>query len=161
MKLRSTRGEYWLAVSDSATIVTENTTPATVIIEVAMAESMPRAPSAPAPNSRGQSSASCRPTMGSSSMSKSATATPAITISPGTNQRLPSRSSQSDRSRFMRTPSMQRALRAQRSMRLPRPCNGGARTVVRSSVVEPSPMPAASSPASTSRLIASLTWRMP
>jgi hypothetical protein len=54
MKLRSTRGEYWLAASDKATTVIEKTTPATVIIDVAIADSMPRAPSAPAPKSRGQ-----------------------------------------------------------------------------------------------------------
>jgi hypothetical protein len=101
MKLRSTRGEYWLAVSDSATMVTENTTPATVIMDVAMADSIPRAPPAPAPNRRGQSCASSMSSSGCSSTSTSAAATPIRTSTLGTSQRLPSSVSQSGRNRCM------------------------------------------------------------
>lgn len=53
IKLRSTRDVYWLDASERATMVIENTTPATVIMELAMAASSPREPAAPAPNSSG------------------------------------------------------------------------------------------------------------
>lgn len=53
MKFRRTRDEYWLEVSDSATSVMENVIPTTDIIELAIVESIPRDPSAPAPNSLG------------------------------------------------------------------------------------------------------------
>ena len=54
MKLRKTFDVYWLDANDSATMVMEKTTPATVIIEPAIAESMAREPSAPEPKRRGQ-----------------------------------------------------------------------------------------------------------
>jgi len=54
IQLRRTREVYWLEASERATMVIENTTPATVIMELAMAASSPREPAAPAPNSSGQ-----------------------------------------------------------------------------------------------------------
>lgn len=45
MKFTSRRGPNWEDVSDSATMVTENETPATVIMEPARVESSVRAPS--------------------------------------------------------------------------------------------------------------------
>lgn len=59
MKLRSTREVYWLAASASATTVIENTTPATVAIDPAMAVSMLRAPSASTSNTSGHHWRSC------------------------------------------------------------------------------------------------------
>ena len=53
LKLRSTRGVYWLDTWANVLSVSEKIRAATVIIEPAMAVSTPRAPSAPAPNSRG------------------------------------------------------------------------------------------------------------
>ena len=47
MKLPSTRGPNCDDASESATTSTENVTPATVIMEPAMVESTPRAPSGP------------------------------------------------------------------------------------------------------------------
>ena len=54
MKFRRMREVYWLEASASVTRVIENVTPTTVIIEPAIVDSIPRAPSAPAPNMRGQ-----------------------------------------------------------------------------------------------------------
>ena len=47
--VRSTRGENWLLVSCSTTMVIEKTRPVKVIIDVVMADSTSRAPSGPAP----------------------------------------------------------------------------------------------------------------
>ena len=46
MKCLSTRGEYWVDARESVTIVIEKATPATVIMELAIAESISREPSA-------------------------------------------------------------------------------------------------------------------
>ena len=54
MKFRRMREVYWLEASASVTKVIENVTPTTVIIEPAIVDNIPRAPSAPAPNRRGQ-----------------------------------------------------------------------------------------------------------
>src|SRR5436190_9028305 len=89
MKLRSTRGEYWLAARDSATTVIENTTPATVTIEVAIADNRPRAPAAPEPNRRGQRFDKSISTVDCSSTRPTAAATLAQSIRQGRNQRLP------------------------------------------------------------------------
>src|SRR5690349_21815175 len=88
MKLRRTRGEYWLAASDSATTVIEKTTPATVAIDVAIADSMPRAPSAPAPKRRGQRFERSMSIVDCSSTRPTAAATLVHSIRDGTNQRL-------------------------------------------------------------------------
>ncbi len=50
MKLRRMRGVYCVEANESVTMVIEKATPATVIIELAIAVSMPRAPSALAPS---------------------------------------------------------------------------------------------------------------
>ena len=47
MNLRKMRDVYWLDAKARATMVIEKATPATVIIELAMAVSMPRNPAAP------------------------------------------------------------------------------------------------------------------
>ena len=86
MKLRNTREVYWLEASDSATIVTEKTTPATVIIDPAIAESMPREPAAPAPNRRGHVASTSRLTSISISTSSSASNTATRTTSAGSAQ---------------------------------------------------------------------------
>lgn len=88
MKLRSTREVYCVDPCASATMVIENTTPATVIIEEAIAESMARDPSASAPNIRGHRRASPSPALASTSTSADASATAASVISIGTNQKL-------------------------------------------------------------------------
>lgn len=88
MKFRSTLDEYWLEANDSDTIVIEKITPATVIIEPAIVDSMPREPAAPAPNKRGQLSRTFWPSMRSVSISANASVTAAQTITAGTNQKL-------------------------------------------------------------------------
>jgi hypothetical protein len=88
MKLRKTRGEYWVDVSDSVTIVMENTTPATVIIDVAIAESIAREPAAPAPNSRGRRTPRSMACVLSTATSTMPSAIEATTTSAGTNQKL-------------------------------------------------------------------------
>ncbi len=102
MKLRSTRGEYCVAVSDNATMVMEKTTPATVIIDVAMADSIAREPLALAPNRRGDHSASSRVFHPSNSTRASAAAIEASTTSPGTNQKLARTACQLIERRLMR-----------------------------------------------------------
>ena len=62
MKFRKIRGEYWLEASERTTIVIEKVTPATVIIDEAIAVSIPREPSAPAPKRRGWASIMPSPT---------------------------------------------------------------------------------------------------
>ena len=88
MKLPSTREVYWLEVNDSATMVMENTVPATVIIELATAVSSPRAPAAPAPNTSGHSLAKCSSTVASTATSPAASPTAADTMTAGRNQKL-------------------------------------------------------------------------
>jgi hypothetical protein len=53
MKFRRMRDVYWLEASANTTKIIENVTPTTVIIEPAIVDIIPRAPSAPAPNRRG------------------------------------------------------------------------------------------------------------
>jgi len=101
MKFRSTLDEYWLEANDSDTIVIENTTPATVIIEPAIVDSMPLEPAAPAPNRRGQLSLTSCNSIRSVSISTSASATAAPTITAGTNQKLDRRSVQRSRGFLM------------------------------------------------------------
>jgi hypothetical protein len=89
MKWRRMRGEYWLDASDSATMVIENVTPATVIIEPAMLVKRPREPSAPTPNRRGQRPSShSRPSHASTSIRATASATAPMTSSVGSSHRL-------------------------------------------------------------------------
>ena len=82
-KLASTRGEYWLAASDNATMVVENTTPATVIIDVAMADRMSRDAAALAPKRRGQRSVSLKPVLASNSVNPMAADTESNSTSAG------------------------------------------------------------------------------
>jgi hypothetical protein len=80
-------------------MVIEKATPATVIIELAMAVSMPRDPAAPAPNRRGH--CSCRLVRSmclSISIKPCARTTAPSTRTVGTNQRLERKDSQSNRS---------------------------------------------------------------
>ena len=101
MKLRRTRDEYWLAANDSETMVMEKTTPATVIIEPAIVDSMPREPAAPAPNRRGQLAMTFCASIRSVSISANASVTAAQTITAGTNQKLDRRSVKRSRGFFM------------------------------------------------------------
>ena len=100
MKLRRMRDEYWLAASARVTVVMEKVTPATVIMEPAMAVSSPREPSAPAPKSRGHASARAPRLSTSSSVNTTARATLMATRTVGTNQRLVRRASMISRSLF-------------------------------------------------------------
>lgn len=90
MKLRSRREVYWLATWARVASVSENIRPATVIMEPAMAASMPRAPAAPAPNSSGCRAVHFAPMDTSSRTSPYAANSAATTIRVGTNQRLES-----------------------------------------------------------------------
>jgi hypothetical protein len=67
--------------------VIENTSPATVISELATVVSSPRAPAAPAPKSSGQRAARCRSTLVSRVIRRIASAMPS-TMRAGTNQKL-------------------------------------------------------------------------
>ena len=88
MKLRNTRGLYWVAADESTTSVIEKITPATVIIEPAIAVSMARAPSVPAPNSPGQRCISMDANRRSSWIRATASAVAPVTMMPGISQRL-------------------------------------------------------------------------
>ena len=88
MKLRSTRDVYWLDVRERATIVIENTTPATVIIELATTPNSPREPSAPAPNNSGSWFIQSPSMWTSTSISTKANSTLAATMIVGRNQKL-------------------------------------------------------------------------
>jgi hypothetical protein len=88
MKLRSIREEYWLDACDNATIMIEKVTPATVIIELAIDDNIPREPSAPAPNRRGKSTSRVPLRRESISTSTAAQIADAITMSVGRNHKL-------------------------------------------------------------------------
>ena len=77
-----------LEVSERATSVIENTSPATVIMEPATVVSRPQAPAATAPKSSGQRAARCRSTLVSRVIRRSASTTASTTIRAGTNQKL-------------------------------------------------------------------------
>ena len=79
---------YWLEVSERATMVIENTTPATVIIEPATAVSRPRDPDAPAPKTSGQRASRCSSTLVSTAIKAAASPTVPAMITAGTNQKL-------------------------------------------------------------------------
>jgi hypothetical protein len=101
MKLPRTREVYWLDASASVTRVIENVTPTTVIIELAIVESICRAPSAPTPNSRGQRVRVSFPTAESASIAAAASTMLIATIKEGMNQKLDLRSTHSCRGFFM------------------------------------------------------------
>ena len=88
VKFRRIREVYWLEAKASVTRVIENVTPTTVIIEPAIVESIPRAPSAPAPNMRGQRVSQRSLPLESISISTTARRMLTATISEGTNQKL-------------------------------------------------------------------------
>jgi hypothetical protein len=88
MKLRSTREVYCVEASDKETMTTEKTTPATVIIEPATAESIAREPSASATKSLGYSWRKAGSSRRSISIRPSASRIEPITMSDGRNQRL-------------------------------------------------------------------------
>src|SRR5688572_28944422 len=88
MNWRNTRGEYWVEASDSATIVIENATPATVIIAVAIAESIARDPSGPKPKIDGSCDCDSAGIQTPASTSPCATTIEPSTTNAGTNQRL-------------------------------------------------------------------------
>src|SRR5688500_10247891 len=86
MKLLTTRDVYWLEASERATRVIEKVMPTTVIIELAIVDSISRAPSAPAPNSRGHL---CNISGGRlTSIRHTASTMLLATISDGRNQKL-------------------------------------------------------------------------
>ncbi|CAA9301124.1 MAG: hypothetical protein AVDCRST_MAG40-366 [uncultured Gemmatimonadaceae bacterium] len=95
MKLRRMRGVYWLDACVTATVVMEKVTPATVIIEPAIAESIERELPALAPKTRGQRASASASTRADSSTIPTASAMAPSTIAPGTNQRLPRSCAQS------------------------------------------------------------------
>src|SRR5215813_3846342 len=82
------RDEYWLDACDNATIVIEKVTPATVIIELAIEDSIPREPSAPAPNNLGKLVKSLRLSRESNSIATTARAPDPRTMSVGRNHKL-------------------------------------------------------------------------
>ncbi len=104
MKFRRMREEYWLEASASATNVIENVTPTTDIIEPAIVESIPRAPSAPAPKRRGHRDSHMSITEESASIRATASTALPATISEGRNQRLERTMLQSCLILFMRHP---------------------------------------------------------
>ena len=106
MKFRRMREVYWLEASASVIKVIENVTPTTVIIEPAIVDRIPRAPSAPTPNRRGQPDSHCLPPLESTSIKANATPMLAVIISAGTNQKLERRLLQNCLSLFMVPPSM-------------------------------------------------------
>jgi hypothetical protein len=84
----------------------ENVTPTTVIIDPAIVDNIPRAPSAPTPNRRGQRDSHCSLPMKSASIKAVARAMLTATIIAGTNQKLARRLLQSRLSLFMIEPPM-------------------------------------------------------
>lgn len=89
MKRCSRRGEYWLEACDSASMVMEKVTVATVTIDPATADSMAREPSVPAPNSRGHWISNSRGSQLSTSVIITANIADPMTITAGINQKLP------------------------------------------------------------------------
>lgn len=101
MKFRSMRDVYWLEASTSTTKIIENVTPTTFIIEPAIVDIIPRAPSAPAPNRRGHRFSQRSLPAESASIKATAKAMLTTTISKGRSQRLDRRLLQSCLSLFM------------------------------------------------------------
>ncbi|HUS98613.1 MAG TPA: hypothetical protein VMX97_17955, partial [Hyphomicrobiaceae bacterium] len=101
MKFRRMREVYWLEASASTTKIMENVTPTTDIIEPAIVDIIPRAPSAPAPNRRGHRASHRSLPADSASINAAARATLNTTISEGINQKLDRRSFQSCPNLFM------------------------------------------------------------
>ncbi len=100
--VRSTRGEYWLLVNWSTTMVIEKTRPVNVIIEVEMAERTSRAPSGPAPNVQSPPKPCWR--RRSTATSTLASPTARTTQSAGTAQKPDRTESRRARSRFTASP---------------------------------------------------------
>ncbi len=92
---------YWLEASASVTKIIENVIPTTVIIEPAIVDNIPRAPSALAPNTRGQRASHCSIPVESNSINAAARTMLTATISEGTNQKLECRLLQSRFSLFI------------------------------------------------------------
>ncbi len=88
MKFRRMRDVYWLDARVSTTKIMENVTPTTVIIEPAIVDIIPRAPSAPAPNRRGHWLSHRSLSEEAASINTTARAMLTKTISEGMNQRL-------------------------------------------------------------------------
>ena len=86
-KLPSTRGVNWLLASCSAAMVTEKTTPVTVIRLPAMALSMLRGPAAPPPNGQRRASLLVESGVGICTATIASTVT-TTTATLGTNRRL-------------------------------------------------------------------------
>lgn len=88
MKFRISRDEYCVDAVAIVMIVSVNDRLATVIIDPAIAVSIPRAPSAPTPNKRGNRAAQSYPTTASAAIRPLAIAIAAATMVSGTNHRL-------------------------------------------------------------------------
>ena len=88
MKFRRIREVYWLEAKASVTRVMENVTPTTVIIEPAIVDNIPRAPSALTPNRRGQRASHCPLQLESTSINATAKTMLNARITEGTNQKL-------------------------------------------------------------------------
>jgi hypothetical protein len=110
MKFRRMREVYWIEASASVTKVIENVTPTMVIIEPAIVDNIPRAPSAPTPNRLGQRASHGSLPMESASIKATARAMLAATISEGTNQKLVRKLLQNRLNLVMAQPSMNSAL---------------------------------------------------
>ena len=101
MKFRRMREVYWLEAIANTINTIEKVTPTTVIMEPAMVDIMPRAPSAPAPNSRGHRANHCSLTAESAPIKTAARPMLARTIIDGINQKLDRRLLQSCLNLFM------------------------------------------------------------
>ncbi len=94
MKVRNMREVYWLDANASATKTTENVTPTTDIIELAMVDISACAPVAPAPNRRGHCSSKRALVIESASIMTAAKTMHTATITDGKNQKLDHRTFQ-------------------------------------------------------------------
>src|SRR5665647_143683 len=101
MKFRRMREVYWLEASASTTRIMENVTPTTDIIEPAIVDIIPRAPSAPAPNRRGHRASHRWIPAESAAIKAAASPTLAMIINEGMNQKLDRRSLKSCLNLFM------------------------------------------------------------
>jgi hypothetical protein len=101
MKFRRMREVYWLEASAKVTRVIEKVTPTTLIMEPAMVVSIPRAPAAPAPKRRGQSSIQSQLPDESTSIRAAARTELKVTINDGRNQKLARRLPQRCMSLYM------------------------------------------------------------
>jgi hypothetical protein len=98
MKVRRMRGVNWLEACVTASIVSEKVSPATVMIELAMADRSERELSALAPKTRGKRASASASTRAETSTMSTASATPPRPMAPGTNQSVPRRRAQAARS---------------------------------------------------------------